>query len=661
MKKVAPIIIPLLFLFATYCGCTSKVQKSTTSGPSSQRLDSLINFYNTSKKNIKDFEQSITSINQYINSSIDLQLDSLTCRGYMLKTRILGYHGYYDSALEVSELLLQLASKSSDSSYMGKAYNKLGIYTESLGKLVEAFNYYNLSFKIHRDINDSLLASKRLLVMANTQATLGDYIGSNVTAVDGLKYLAENQSSTTLLGLYHSLAISYREQKNYEQALFWNTKTINLSESSLFSKKINAYDQLKFRNTRANILSDKKEYDNSILILEKLLEDALELNDSIEYARILSNLGKIKWLKNRKNSETEKMLTTALTIRQKSNNNSDLIASHIHLAKYYANINTEKAIYHAVEAHKSASALKNKISILEALNILTTLDSTRLSSFRELKKINNALKEEQKRARQIYEPTRFENQRLTIEKEEGILQLIREKNQKRWFLVLFALLLFGILVYTYLRRRIQKEKHRLQIQKNTSEKILEIHQAENRLSKKVHDTIANKIYLVKVLIDKNIHKEEIQKKLDSIYIKARDISRENVSINFEEFDKELENMILDYKSQVTKVFIVGLETIHWNKLINIHKIIVYKVIQELMTNMYKHSEAEVTSIVFSQIEKGLEIVYTDNGVGINWNQDLKKNGISIMENRVKKIGGSFKFDTSRVSGTKIFIQIPESG
>ncbi|MDC8003105.1 hypothetical protein POV27_03530 [Aureisphaera galaxeae] len=631
-----------------FSGCNSK--KTTSSPFSSDQLDSLNEHYEFCLNNLDALGNAEEAIDVFIAKCDSLRIDSLLFRGYMLKTRLLGRHKKYERAIEATFELLERAKNRGDSGYMGKAYNKLGIYHSRTHDYLAAFNFYNTSFKIHRNIGDSSFASKRLFSMADTQRILGDYVGSNVTAVDGLRYSPKGTAVKIRSVLYHTIAVSYREIKNYNEALFWNQKSLSFIKDTNFIKEVGAKNAITFKNTKANILADLREYEEAIVILKTLLNDPVVVKDSLEYARILSNLGKIKWLYNSGNTETEGMLLEALAIRQKKKSPVGLVASNIHLSKYYTDLDAVQAIHYAQEARKESKRLRNPLSALEALDIITTIDSTALEAYKEYKRLNESLEISKKSMRQIYAPTRFENESLAKENLEKEKQVEKAKSEKKWLLLFFVLALIAGSIYIVQRNRLQKSKQ-------IAEKILASYEAEGRMSKEVHDSIANNIYLIKLLLAESNDKEKIMSKLKHVYDKARNISRDSSDIDFESYENELSELITNYNTESTHVFIKGERDIQWKDYHKVTKIVIYRLLQELMTNMQKHSESNLVSVVFRSKEKGIEIVYTDNGLGLPKSGVHNRNGIKIMENRIKAIGGNLSFDLTRENGLKAIITV----
>ena len=82
-------------------------------------------------------------------------------------------------------------------------------------------------------------------------------------------------------------------------------------------------------------------------------------------------------------------------------------------------------------------------------------------------------------------------------------------------------------------------------------------------------------------------------------------------------------------------------------------------LQELMVNMKKHSKSTLVLLSFKKDEnKFLVINYYDNGIGINFEKIVTKNGIQNIENRISTIDGTITFDSNQNKGVKTNIVIP---
>jgi len=88
----------------------------------------------------------------------------------------------------------------------------------------------------------------------------------------------------------------------------------------------------------------------------------------------------------------------------------------------------------------------------------------------------------------------------------------------------------------------------------------------------------------------------------------------------------------------------------------------YRLIQEALTNIVKHSGATEFSIILMRGKENLRTIITDNGCGIIDNEKIdKKNsgfGLLNMNERTEGFGGVLKIDSSEESGLTIIAEIP---
>ena len=87
---------------------------------------------------------------------------------------------------------------------------------------------------------------------------------------------------------------------------------------------------------------------------------------------------------------------------------------------------------------------------------------------------------------------------------------------------------------------------------------------------------------------------------------------------------------------------------------------VYRIVQELINNIIKHSGATKSLVNISMKKNKLQIFVEDNGIGMDEKKYLSPNkgfGLQNIRNRVRLLSGSISFEQSSLGGTKIFIEI----
>jgi len=90
------------------------------------------------------------------------------------------------------------------------------------------------------------------------------------------------------------------------------------------------------------------------------------------------------------------------------------------------------------------------------------------------------------------------------------------------------------------------------------------------------------------------------------------------------------------------------------------EIFIFRIIQELLTNVIKHANATEANISITVHKKTISIIVEDNGVGIAEVVliNCKGMGIKGIQKRILAVGGKMSIDTFQSKGTSVIIEIP---
>ena len=94
------------------------------------------------------------------------------------------------------------------------------------------------------------------------------------------------------------------------------------------------------------------------------------------------------------------------------------------------------------------------------------------------------------------------------------------------------------------------------------------------------------------------------------------------------------------------------------------EITVYRIVQESLTNVARHSKASRANVILNQGSKSFTVIIEDNGIGFDIkelkdrNRKLKRLGLYGMEERAALVGGTFTVESTPGSGTSIYVEIP---
>jgi PAS domain S-box-containing protein len=86
----------------------------------------------------------------------------------------------------------------------------------------------------------------------------------------------------------------------------------------------------------------------------------------------------------------------------------------------------------------------------------------------------------------------------------------------------------------------------------------------------------------------------------------------------------------------------------------------YRIVQEALTNVARHSGAKAVSIKFARLPTALEVVVVDDGCGFDAKAvavSSHRLGIQSMRERAAMLGGTVSFPSQR-KGTKILVRVP---
>jgi signal transduction histidine kinase len=96
------------------------------------------------------------------------------------------------------------------------------------------------------------------------------------------------------------------------------------------------------------------------------------------------------------------------------------------------------------------------------------------------------------------------------------------------------------------------------------------------------------------------------------------------------------------------------------------KIVIYRVLQEALNNIAKHSKASLVSVCLAKRNGNMELTVEDNGLGFDPKSNPMENpskgmGLGSMRERVELSGGTLSLESSPGSGTRIRVSWPLTG
>lgn len=172
--------------------------------------------------------------------------------------------------------------------------------------------------------------------------------------------------------------------------------------------------------------------------------------------------------------------------------------------------------------------------------------------------------------------------------------------------------------------------------------------------------VANGLYRLMSEMENNkeADKEKILDDMEILYERSRDISYDDptTSVSNRDFPETIRRLLMSFSSASTRVVIAGNSAAVWERLSAQTRTELQMVLQELMINMAKHSQASSVAVRFEQQAGNVGLYYTDNGIGMDGTEF--KNGLTSTGNRINSIGGRITFGKGTSGGLSVQIRIP---
>ncbi|MFV8374140.1 ATP-binding protein [Flavobacterium sp. GSP11] len=513
-----------------------------------------------------------------------------------------------------------------------------------------SYYYYNKAKYAAEIKKDTSRIIHSIAWLAEIQRFLTDYSNSEATAVEALPFLENNEKYPNgRWNIYNTLGNNHLYTYDNKNALYYFNKALNL--------KTDPIEKANMKNNIAFVYMEQNKHQDAIQILSPLILKKEVLDDAEAYSRILDNLGYCYYKTG--NPKSLYYLNQSKKIKIQKNDDRGLIGSYYYLSQYYKKTNPKLATEYAQLSYQKATkvnAINDRLECLELLIQNSTGNKSKEFATLYLK-VNDSINKVRIKAKNQFAKIRYDSTREKDEnvklKAQTVLQQEQQHNSNLLlYFVVGIIILISILISNFL------------VAKNKREKIKSSYNTEIRIAKKLHDELANDVFQTMAFAETHDlsttqNKEILLNNLETIYSRTRNISKENSTIEAGPmFLSSLKEMMSGFNNVEVNILTNGIDTINWTTLENNKKITVYRVLQELLVNMKKHSQSSLVVISFKKNEGKLQIEYSDNGVGATSEKLTSKNGLQNVENRIKSIKGTITFYTKSNKGFKVSFMFP---
>lgn len=518
-------------------------------------------------------------------------------------------------------------------------YN-FGCYLYTTGKMDSAFLVYN---RYVANADDTLNKGMAYRYMGEMLLGAGDLSGAEENMAAAIHTLdPENEDHRAEIGYdYNVLGNINLDMLHYDSAISYYNKAIDISRGTNY--------MLEVMNGKATALQKMKQYSKAITIYDSIF--MMKPKDPDLIARVMDNRAYTQWLQD----PGYPVLTefwSALKIRTDSQYHSGLNASYAHLSDYYTKAKPDSALWYATKMLEKARQNESPPDILEAMDKLIRLNKTSDLKgywYASYKTLTDSFQLSKDTTRSRFAMIRYDFQKS---KADNLVLQDENRNQRLW---IYGVVFLAILTITGISLGYIKRRNRI---KQESENAIQ--ESKLKTSRKVHDVVANGLYRIMNELEhgKTIEKEPLLDKIEVLYERSRDISYEDVSpVNTADHSKQIHNSLMVFNNEQTKLSVVGNDPAFWNRVTTAQKQELQLVLDEIMVNMKKHSQAKNAAISFKQEnDRGL-ITYKDDGVGFPPGSGFG-NGLNNTVNRIKSLKGDITFGKNGESGVLISISLP---
>lgn len=560
----------------------------------------------------------------------------------------------YKEAIRLTEKMYQFAQTQKDTLQLANARYREAFYYAKLPDLNMANKRYSEAIAYAAAANDKNLLISLCVNKADVESKLGDFFQAQQTIRKGLGYLEPAQDSLAHYQLYNTLGIACKNAGEFKNA----TRAYNqgLRYASSFKQR-----SILLNNMAVNY-KEQQNYGAAIEIYKQLLAENELAHHPETLARVKDNLGFALF----KTGQTTGLgyLEEAFAIRKKTEDIPGLFASNIHLAEYYREQDTQKALEHAQNAQNIALDTESPDWQLEALEHLIMLKKATSKETSRYFFLKDSMERATQNLRNQYISTKF----FTEEKDKENLILKQQNAQQanaaekeriqRYALgsgMAISLAALGIFFMVF--RKNQRQKREIERQKAQVE----------HLQRELHHRLKNNLSFIDFFITLAKGKfpepeyvaklDELQNRIDSMFevhrqlYKKEDVTSvnartyistlvENVKRAYDNPNISLEEKVADTHLRADTSFPIGL------------------IVNEFVTNSYKYAfpnnEKGTIFIHLKETPHAYHLHLADNGKGLPADFDidsLTSFGMETIKLLTEEYKGTFKLDGS--DGTRM--------
>jgi signal transduction histidine kinase len=528
-----------------------------------------------------------------------------------------------------------------------------------------------------------------LLAQEKTKEAITAYI----EALEAWKASEDPQKQIAIATYYSKISTVYYKLNQFDKALEYDKLS-----ASIFMQGTNEEGQAWSLIYVCDDFNELNQLDSSLVYLTKAMPIVKKLNTLRLNIQYYNKLGHISFLKNDYKGSIgfyEKTISEARKekgLYQEASAKKMIGICYSKLGEY---VTARKYLLLALSITELNNYVKEKMEILHELVNVEEKTNNKSQAFVYLKQLIS-LKDSVNIVASKNEIAEIENKYHAAEKEKEIIQLqtdkqiqtlsIKEKSTLNYFLIT----LLGILLITAFvgfrnfrhRQLLAKQQHELQQQQIRElekdkqlvavDSMLKGQEDERtRLAKDLHDGLGGmlsgvKFSLMNMKSNLIISHENVivfERSLDMLDTSIQELRRVAHNMMPEALVKfGLDEALKDYCDNINKAQILNVKYQSYgmeNRFESTSEIIIYRIIQELLNNIFKHAVANEVLVQLIREENRISITVEDNGKGFDIKilEKSKNSGWANIQSRVNYLKGKLDIVSEENKGTSVNIEV----
>lgn len=620
----------------------------------------------------QNVKREIDSIKKVINFQQDtILIQSLDELSWLYKRVDL------DSSLYFAKRALFESKLIANPKAMALSYNSLGTIFEGKSMLDSALYYHKKSLEIKSKLLDSVGMANTFNNLGIIHDEKGEYLKSLQNYFKALKiYENSTVEFDKIPMVLVNIGIVYKKQKNYQKVLDYYLRALKIYNENNY--KIGSVITT---GNIGGVYLELREFEKAIAFSERAKKGYQELSYEIYMPYMDHNIARAKdglqqYL------ESRKIYESIIPELKSQEAYFELVDAKINLAKNYGHTKDyRKAIGQLEDGLKISQNNEFKEKELRIFKLL----STNYSSIGQYRRAHENLKTYLKKKDSVFEKEKtkaileLETKYQTEKKEKELLQTRTEKaetelelskSQNYIYILLAVLALAAGTFITVHQRNKRKTQARIAQEKERGFKaIIEAQEQERgKIARELHDGVVQQIGSV-ILKSRNLFKQkdiaedkeaiEVLQSLENSTNELRTISHQMMPRALKELGiiaalQDLLEGSLAYSK-------INFSLEHFNidqRLPEKIEVTIYRITQELINNIVKHSRANQVSVQLFKNNNAVILIVEDNGIGFSPKDKKKGIGLLNIASRLDMVKGDVNFEPSPNSGTLVTVNIP---